>query len=163
MRVWRQSWLDTYPSEDEGVSRNWVDQYTQKWLARDELNLRTQQMEERLNAPGSRFTRIARDSGGTILGLLFGAKDQEKQELQRFYVDKDFHGTGLANALMAEFLDWSDTDRPVEVSVARYTGRARSFYGKYDFTVVDGSEHLFLDKIPCINMIRIPERVENEI
>lgn len=156
MGLWRRSWLATYPNSSEGVPCDWVDSFTQDWLDEDELVQREQHLEERIKDP-QRFTRIIKD-GDVVIASLFGVKHQGKQKLQRLYVDTDFHGTDISHSLMGEFLDWCATEVPIELEVARYTGRARSFYEKYGFTLVENSEHLFLGKIPCISMVREAER-----
>lgn len=156
MELWRRSWLATYPNSSEGVAYGWIDTLTQSWLNRNELTQRGQHLEERIKDP-QKFTRIIK-GGEVVIASLFGAKRQDMQELQRLYVDADFHGTDIPHSLMEEFLDWCDTEVPIELEVASYTGRAKSFYEKHGFTVVENSEHLFLGKIPCISMVREAER-----
>ncbi len=66
-------------------------------------------------------------------------------EVQRFYVDRPWHGRGLAQALMGRILDHA-RDRRADVvwlGVWEHNARARAFYGKLGFRDV-GSQPFLL-------------------
>lgn len=158
--LWRASWLDTYPNEREGVTQDWVDEYTRAWLSDGELAERERQLGARLLAPTVKSTEIARNSRGLIVGSLFGSKEASQQELQTLYVAEDFRGRGVAADLMERFLEWTDPELPIKLQVARYSARAIRFYQKYGFKEVEHSAILFRNRIPCIAMVKNEMRSE---
>jgi ribosomal protein S18 acetylase RimI-like enzyme len=62
--------------------------------------------------------------------------DRNPLELVRLYVLKEFHGVGVANALMEFALDFAREQKfeMVYLSVWEYNFRARGFYEKHGFT-----------------------------
>jgi ribosomal protein S18 acetylase RimI-like enzyme len=64
-------------------------------------------------------------------------------EIQRFYVDASYHGTGLAHHLMAHVLARAETAGSAELwlGVWERNPRALAFYRKWGFNVV--GEHTF--------------------
>jgi diamine N-acetyltransferase len=63
-------------------------------------------------------------------------QDRNSIELVRLYVLKEFHGVGVANALMEFALDFAREQKfeMVYLSVWEYNFRARGFYEKHGFT-----------------------------
>jgi ribosomal protein S18 acetylase RimI-like enzyme len=71
-------------------------------------------------------------------------KGPEPLELWRFYVDRGWHGRGVAQALMAEVVAEAGRRgaRTLWLGVWEKNERARAFYVKCGFT--DAGEHIFL-------------------
>lgn len=155
--MWAQSWLDTYPNDEAGVSREWVQNRVNNWLTPEGLAKRTARLEESKNNSDVLW-RVAKDSLGAIVGVISPHRDEKSQRLGAIYVDKKHYGTGLAQRLMAEILAWADPNRPLELEVASYNERAKAFYRKYNFEEVKDSEHLVHETIPVVTMIRKGEK-----
>jgi GNAT superfamily N-acetyltransferase len=102
---------------------------------------------------------IALDGKGNVVGVLHVSKGQEGQHLQALYLDKDYHGTGLARVLMDRAIAWCDRSQPIYLEVAIYNERAKAFYRKYHFREIDGTEEYFAEVIPIIRMEREGETV----
>lgn len=152
LRMRAQSWLDTYPNEEHGVTEDFVRSRTTIWT--DPIRVETQRMAME-NADENRVLhRVARDKEGRIVGTIAASKNKHSQKIHALYVDKEHHGTGVASQLMTESLAWFDDDRPVDLEVASYNDRAIAFYHKHGFAEVEGSEHLFADAIPAVDMVR---------
>jgi ribosomal protein S18 acetylase RimI-like enzyme len=65
-------------------------------------------------------------------------------ELKRLYVQKEFHGKGIAQKLISLFLEYA-TEQKYEVAwlgVWEYNYKAQKFYGKYGFEY-SGFDHPF--------------------
>lgn len=64
-------------------------------------------------------------------------------EIQRFYVEKEFHGKGIAQILMKKCLEHAQKLKfeVIWLGVTDYNIRARKFYKKYDFEEI--SKHIF--------------------
>ena len=70
-------------------------------------------------------------------------------QLKRFYIEKEFFGTGLAQFMMEHFLSFKQ-DRLCWLTVFGGNERAKKFYAKYGFVQRQGveilwSEHVLLD------------------
>lgn len=152
-----QSWLDTYPDDKAGISRSWVEERVQGWLMSDNIKKRQERLRVINNDQHSLY-KIAVADNGSILGVLFVQRQDGKQHLGMLYVDKKYHGRGVAQGLMQTFLAWEDARLSTDLEVAVHNKRAIAFYKKYDFHEVVGSEHLFAEVIPVITMIRKGER-----
>lgn len=50
--------------------------------------------------------------------------------------------------------DHGVSQKPIDLEVVTYNGRAKAFYRKYNFDEIPGTEVLFAEKIPVITMIR---------
>ena len=148
-----QSWLDTYPNDAAGVSHEWVKERVGKWRDPEKLEAR----RERIRQSGQgkdMIYRIAEDESGKVVGLISPYRNQETQRVGAIYVEKQYHGMGLAQKLMDEIIAWADPHRPLELEVASYNERAKAFYRKYNFKEIEHSEHAVHEVIPVITMIR---------
>lgn len=146
------SWLDTYPNEAAGVSYEWVKDRTDKWSTAEKIVARRERIAQSRKDPNYMY-KIAVTADGTVVGLACPFRDEIAQRVGGLYVDKAYQGKGLGSLLMNEILKWADPKRPLELEVATYNERAKSFYRKYGFSEVEGSERLY-DVIPIVEMIR---------
>ena len=152
-KVRLQSWLDTYVNEELGVTREWILERNKDQLS-DTNRMRRRKRLKDSNSAGW----VALDAAGKVVGVTTPYKDNEgNQHVGSLYVAKDWHGTGVAHALMAKVLEWFDTSKPIHLGVVSYNERAKAFYRKWGFVEVPNSETLFDGKIPEIAMIRMPE------
>lgn len=145
-----QSWLDTYPNEDFGVSREWVEQRNKAQMSDEK---RAQRKERFLTANTTGW--VGRNKSGKIIAAITPyVDDKGLQHVGSLYVDKSWHGTGIASALMQKAIDWFDPKKDIELGVVDYNERAKAFYRKWDFEQVSNSESLFDNKIPEVRMVR---------
>lgn len=151
--MWNQSWLDTYPNEAAGVTHEWVKKKIGGWENPENIQKRKKQLIDAESNPDVMW-RVAKDKNGKVIGVAAPYRDATTQCVGAIYVDKDYHGSGVAQALMKEILAWADPARPLELEVATYNERAKAFYRKYGFTEVEDSERLVHDTIPVVKMIR---------
>lgn len=151
--MWNQSWLDTYPNEAAGVTREWVEKKIGTWDSQENIAKRKQQLLDAQGNPDAMW-RVAKDREGKVLGVAAPYRDENVQHLGAIYVDKNYHGSGVARALMKEILAWADPMRPLELEVAAYNERAKAFYRKYGFKETSGTGRMHHGVIPVIAMIR---------
>ena len=149
-----QSWLDTYVSDEAGVTREWLEARNQE-----------QSSDERKQARMERFTKgkaagtfnawVARDSDGKIIGSTTPRRDEEgKWRLGSLYVAKEYLGTGVGGQLMKTAMDWMGEDEDIFLGVVSYNERAKAFYRKWGFEEIPGSDTLHDGKIPEVMMVR---------
>jgi GNAT superfamily N-acetyltransferase len=152
-RMHAQSWLDTYPNEGAGVSRAWVEARTATWLSEENLEKKRARVQEALVSDDLMY-KVAENEAGKIVGMISPFRNETIQRVGAIYVDKAYHGTGLAQALMDQVIAWADPHRPLELTVTTYNDRAKAFYRKYGFVEQQDSEHIVHDILPVITMIR---------
>ena len=149
-RMQAQSWLDTYPNDERGVPREWVEQRVAKWFTPEGL-ARTRE----IMADPEQFYRVA-ELNGQIVGFISGwIRDDDQGELA-IYTEKSMHGTGLATDLMNQLDEFwrAKQVKIVRLRVADYNERAIKFYEKFGFAIVPGSEALLDEKIPNVKIER---------
>lgn len=147
-----KSWLVAYPNDEAGVPEDWVRERVSKWLTPEGMKKSKEHFKNIFGNP-NHFYRIA-TLDNEVVGLVHASRDDTKQHLEALYIDESEYGSGLSQELMATADVWLDPSVPTDLEVASYNKRAIRFYEKCGFVIVPGSEHLFSDKIPTVNMIR---------
>lgn len=153
-----QSWLDTYRNDQLGITPEWLEARNQMQRSAEALERR----KARLKSTDSHGW-VALDSVGNVIGLTGSFVDAEgHQHVGSLYTAKEWHGKGVGSALMERVIGSFDAAKPIELGVVTYNERAKSFYRKWGFEEVAGSETMFEDKLPEVKMIRrgdIPHEV----
>jgi RimJ/RimL family protein N-acetyltransferase len=150
-----QSWLDVYPNEEHGISREHVQESVKRFTNEDGHKKRQRYIEEAHTNPDY-FFRIAKDMDGKIVGFIDVRRGDTENELGGLYLDKTAYGSGLAQQLADQALNWLGEDgKDIRLTVATYNDRAQTFYRKLGFELVPGSE-CEKDKtgIPIVEMLR---------
>jgi RimJ/RimL family protein N-acetyltransferase len=149
-----QSWLDVYPSEDHGISREHVQESVKPFTNDDGHRKRRAYIEEAHTNPDY-FFRIAKDTNGKIIAFIDVRRRDDENELGGLYLDKTAHGTGLAQQLTDQAMKWLDDNKDIRLTVATYNNRAQAFYRKLGFEIVPGSESEKDNTgIPIVEMVR---------
>lgn len=152
-----QSWLDAYPNDEHGVSREFIQEHVDQRASKEGIEKRRQYIQESYTNPDYYF-RIAKNSQGEVVGFVDGRKG-EKNELNGLYIDKAEYGKGLAQQLCDGILAWFSDKDDIYLTVVTYNGRAKTFYQKLGFEIIPGSEHLHKGTvIPVVDMIRKGEK-----
>jgi ribosomal protein S18 acetylase RimI-like enzyme len=104
-------------------------------------------------SPDQYFAAAFQDGAfaGFVIATLHAEDDRE---LDWLMVHPDFHGAGVAAALMEAGLNWLGTDRPMWLNVVRHNARAIRFYRRFGFEIDPATD---LDRaIPVHVMRRAP-------
>jgi ribosomal protein S18 acetylase RimI-like enzyme len=152
-RMQMQSWMDTYPNEDAGVSLEWVTTRTQSYLTPEAIERSKERVQALLDDSTHQFIYVAK-VGDASVGMINATSIEGHQRLEALYVDKAYHGTGTAQALMDIAMAQLDMNEPVVLEVVAYNERAQRFYQKNGFAIVPGSEHVYAEVLPSLKMIR---------
>ncbi len=148
------SWLETYVNDEQGVTEEWVRQRVEERQSPERISAQKERLLTNKENPDF-GSFVAKDDLGKVIGITTPYRDNDdKQHLGALYVDKYYHGKGVASKLMEKVLEWSDPHSPIYLGVAVYNERAKAFYRKWGFHEIQGSERLFADMIPEIEMIR---------
>jgi len=154
-KMWQQSWRDTYPNEAAGVSPEWVEQNIAAATTPEKME------QKRERTANSRFY-VARDASGEVIGLTTPRVDEDGvQHVGSLYVDKQYHGSGVADQLMQKNIDAHNPAKPIELGVAVYNERAKAFYRRWRFEET-GETTKFKDIIPEARMKRKPHGELND-
>ncbi len=158
-----QSWIDTYPNDEAGVSLDYIKETIAGRLSEDGLNRRRRNIERSESDP-TFFLRIAKNESNTIAGFIDGSLNDGKYELAGLYTEKSTHGTGLALKLWESYKEWADPTRPIWLTVVTYNERAKAFYKKIGFKELPDTERLYNGThIPVVDMERAPENLSNGV
>ncbi len=154
--VINQSWLDTYVNKEHRVSREWIQEVNRHRILSGNIKSTQEGLSKNSSA-----SWVAKDSKGKIVGVaVVFINERKEQNLRALYVDKGFHGKGVAGMLMESTMAWFDQDKPIYLGIAIYNDRARSFYKKWGFEEIEGSETKFLDRIPEVKMVKLNKKEE---
>lgn len=147
------SWRDTYPSPDNGVSKEWVEARTANWITPEGIKKSETHFRNIIGNP-DHLHKIARCNDEVVGFLHVFRKEAGGYRLGALYAATPYHGTGLAQRLMHIAIDWCDAAQPIDLEVATYNDRAKAFYAKYEFLEKPGTEHLYAETMPVITMER---------
>lgn len=102
--MYNQSWLDTYENIEVGVTKEYLEGVARARCFGDGKKRQLDAIKDSGKNP-DRYIRIAKDTTGRVIGMIDGRRDKGAYELERLYVDKDWHGTGLAHDLWQNLLE----------------------------------------------------------
>lgn len=142
MSVRRTAWLTTYPNEQEGITKEDIEQAINKRTNEEEVS----RIKERiLNDEGS-FTWVAKDNG-VVVGFISIRNDTARNWIASFYVLSDYQGLGIGTELMKQAFTVLDKNKETYCEVASYNQKAIAFYKKFGF-VENGSTTNEVAKLP---------------
>ncbi len=152
-KMHNQSWIETYPNEEFGISKKYIEDRVSGRLSAEGIERRVAAIESS-SSNGTYFLRTAHDESGRIVGFIDGNLKDDGYWLDGLYTLESTYGTGLGKLLWEAYLPWTKNN-DITLTVATYNQRAIKFYEKLGFNKIIGSEGTFGDTpIPIINMIR---------
>ena len=153
-RVHNQSWIETYPNEEQGVSKQYIEERVANRLSEEGLKRREAAIQQSYDDP-TYFLRIARDDSENIVGFIDGHLKDGEYWLDGLYTLKSTYGTGLGKLLWESYLPWTHGEN-ILLTVATYNSRARAFYKKLGFEDKPDTERMFAETpIPVVDMLRV--------
>jgi len=156
-KLHNQSWIETYPNDEYGISKSYIEERVANRLSEEGIKRRKAAIQQSYDDP-TYFLRIAKNELGEIVGFIDGHLKEGEYWLDGLYTLMSTHGTGLGKLLWDTYLPWTN-NKVVLLTVAIYNDRARAFYRKLGFEDRAGTERNFADTpIPVIDMVH---KVEN--
>jgi ribosomal protein S18 acetylase RimI-like enzyme len=150
--MYSQAWIDTYVSPEHGVQAEWVLERVAPRSMPENLERLARIVAEQNPETGANWVAVA---GGRIVGMCRPYRDADgRVHVGALYVDRAWHGSGVASALMERIIEFAGAGQPIQLQVAVYNHRARAFYRKWDFADESGTESLYDGVIEEITMIR---------
>ncbi|MDR1449145.1 MAG: GNAT family N-acetyltransferase [Propionibacteriaceae bacterium] len=153
-RVQARSWLVTYPNAEWGVSRQWVERFTDSWLTDDAL-AQSVEIVGKVIADPDMFYRVA-EIAGRITGFIHAAKhSSDDAEVMGLYLDPPVIGTGVGAELLGVAMSWIGPI-PARLEVAPYNERAIRFYRRFGFREAPESRRL-VNVMPWVDLTGHPD------
>lgn len=149
--VYRESWMQTYPNEEAGITREALQDRLAEVYSPDTRNLR----EIRLSAKPVSETHLVAKVNGKVVGSCRVARAgaqtrsglalKDRNELMSLYVHPDYQGKGIGTRLWQEAKLKLDQEKDTVLGVATYNERAIAFYKALGFeeTEVDLTSETF--------------------
>lgn len=138
--VYRDSWLETYPNKELGITENDL-------LSRfSDMLCVIEEWRSNILASKERLTWVVKNQQGKILGFCIARKGDEYQELEYLYIMRVIQGKGFGHQLITKAIEWMQNSKPVFLVGAAYNHKAIQFYKKYGFEL--SPEHIPPKKLP---------------
>ena len=125
-----KTWLDTYPNEKIGITKEDVEESYKDHFTEERVK---KQQENIANAPANQLRLVAK-SGDQIVGVSTMIRNEDNNQLRTIYVLPEFQGRGIGQMLWKEAQKFCDSTKNTIVQVATYNKNAISFYEKLGFT-----------------------------
>jgi GNAT superfamily N-acetyltransferase len=151
LTIKNQVWLDTYVSEQYGITE--ADLKSRKTLNPERL----ERMRNIVSGNVDNEHIWVAKCGGEVIGMCSAEKGGDQNKLGSLYVLSQYQGLGIGARLFEKALNWLGCDKPIEFGVAEYNLGAIEFYNKFGFKVDGRMEDFVLPnkkRIPLIRMIK---------
>jgi len=148
-----QSWLETYPNDEFGVTKEMIEERFAPKLSTEGLEKRREQYLQNQKNPDI-LNLVAKDDAGQVIGYVFATRGDEGNEIDAIYTNKVVHGIGIGGALMQRALDWIGNEDSF-LLVTSYNERAKNFYKKFGFIEVGEP---FIDNVPNMPLQRMERK-----
>ncbi|MFA6250454.1 MAG: GNAT family N-acetyltransferase [Candidatus Shapirobacteria bacterium] len=128
MDIEEQTWLSTYPDELTGITKKDV-------AARFSLDFKDQragEIEEEMKSGNHSYRVLVVD--GKVIGYSHLLKEANLNDFVELYIFKEYQGQGHGGLMMRDGLRFlGKNGRPIQLEVATYNTRAKTFYEHYGF------------------------------
>lgn len=136
-RLYQESWLETYPNPESGITDDDIKNKIKDWTSPESIKA----WRQRLSATSENTHQYVATVEGNVIGhTRLHKKEDGPNKMQTFYVSSKFHGTGIAQKLAKQALNWLGSEKDIALEVAKYNVRAIRFYEKLGFTIVGDTE-----------------------
>lgn len=147
--VRRNTWLETYPNEKEGITKEDIEESFKKSTIEEE----SVQRADRIRNNADTQIWVAKDTN-SIIGFAEAQKNKDKNAIKAFYILPAYQEQGIGTELMKNILQWFTDKKSISCGVASYNTQAIAFYEKFGFVkkgfIYNKSADLL--KIPVIGM-----------
>ena len=156
--VLRQTWLNTYPNEQAGITEEDI-RLRVEGENGERIPERIQRWKDNIEkADDSKAVYVARING-RVIGMTAPGITDGRRRVGALYVLPEAQGMGVGKMLMEKGLEWHGDNEDIYLAVASYNQKAIDFYGHYGFektgaVIEDEGDVYGNTKIPEIEMVR---------
>ena len=128
--VQKVTWLKTYPSEKEGITKGDIEQKFEV----DKTPAGKNKIEEKRNRYKDRNTNawVVTDEK-KVIGFCTAVKEGKNNRIASIYILPIYQGKGLGKQLIEKALTWLGNSKDILLNVASYNKQAIGFYKKFGF------------------------------
>lgn len=152
-------WLDTYPNQEIGVSREDLEEWLKPSLSAESLESSRNSIA---NKPENILMLVAEENG-KVIGFCYVSKADGSvhNKLRAIYVDTAYQGKGVGRILWNQASKFFDADIQTDVQVVAYNDKAIGFYKSLGF--IETGEKITDDEdyrlrtgviLPLVNLIK---------
>jgi GNAT superfamily N-acetyltransferase len=127
--VFRVTWIDTYPNEEAGVSREDVEDFVAKRVTPEFI----QRLKEYIPKYGPKENCFVAKVDGKVVGFCYAKVLEDRNYLQAIYVLPEFQGKGVGYSLWERVKEFFDPSKDVYLELATYNDKAKAFYERLGF------------------------------
>lgn len=124
-----QTWLDTYPNEEVGITREDVEDSYRDSFTPEKISA----MAEGIRNLSDNKKRVVAKIDGRVVGMATMSILEEYNQLRTIYVLPEFQGQGVGKKLWQEVKNFTDPKKDIVVHVADYNKKTIEFYKKLGF------------------------------
>lgn len=156
--VLRQTWLDTYPNEEAGITEEDI-RLRVEGKNGERIPARIQRWKDNIeDKDGSKAVYVAR-LNGKVVGMTAPGIIDGRRKVGAMYVLPEAQGMGIGGKLMQKVLEWHGDSEDIFLAVASYNQKAIEFYKRFGFeqtdTVIEDEGDVYGNtKIPEVEMVR---------
>lgn len=149
--VFDETWLDTYPNEEAGITRADILEMRKGSFEPERL----QKRREHFSTPHEDQKFVVAKNGDKVVGLCSLLKEEDRNKLSTIYILPEYQGKGIGKRLWESVIPFLDKTKDTTVSVATYNKNAIAFYEKLGF--VDTGKRFSDEKFRMKSGNLIPE------
>lgn len=150
-QVFYLTWLDTYPNEEYGITREMIEKRFAPRLTKEGVA----KFAEKIAQPEPNTLFLIAKQEEKIIGVCRVRKDDKQNQLGAIYVLPEYQRSGAGGRLWQEAKKFFDPDKDIIVNVAVYNDKAIGFYKKLGF--VDTGKRFSEELFKLADDITIPE------
>lgn len=128
--VQKNTWIDTYPNEENGISKKDVEEVFQIDIT-PTGQMKMEERKKRYQNPNLR-TWVATDDD-QIVGFCSAGKESDKNRIHAIYLLPSYQGKGIGRLLLESAFAWLGKEKDIYVNVVQYNDKAIGFYKKMGF------------------------------
>ncbi len=150
-KVYRETWLATYPNEEYGITREDIEDMFSKNDNPETL----ERVKERIKNLGEHTRILVVEIDRKIVGTSRILREESRGKFQTCYVLPEYQGKGIGSMFWNNALKWFDVEKDIFLEVAVYNKNAIYFYEKLGF--VDTGKRISDERFKLKSGVVIPE------
>lgn len=123
--IQRETWISTYQSEKENISKSDLEEYTKTWISIPNIEYFKTLIKKEDQ------TWLVAEFNNRVVGHIRIIHKKTHDEIDMFYILPNYQNSGIGKKLLAMAIDGNKND--ILVDVIDFNEKAISFYEKYGF------------------------------